>query len=48
LFGKGLGPTGLDKYHDDDNEEELLMDFIIGGITKDYTKATKTRSSVGL
>jgi hypothetical protein len=48
LFGKGLGPTGLDQYHDDDNEEEPLMDFIIDGITEDCTKATKTRSSVGI
>jgi hypothetical protein len=30
-FGKGLGPTGLDKRHDTDSK--LLSDFIIGGIT---------------
>jgi hypothetical protein len=29
-------------------DEELLLDFIIGGITKDCAKTTKTKNSVGL
>jgi hypothetical protein len=32
LFGKGLRPTGLDQRHDTD--EQLLLDSIIGGITR--------------
>jgi hypothetical protein len=33
LFCKGFGPIGLDQQHDDENEDKLLMDFIIDGIT---------------
>jgi hypothetical protein len=32
LIGEGLGPRGLDQRHDID--QELLSNFIIGGITK--------------
>jgi hypothetical protein len=32
LFGKGLGPTGLDKRHGIDLK--LFLNFIIGGITR--------------
>jgi hypothetical protein len=31
-FGKGLGPTGLDKRHDIDSK--VFSNFIIGGITR--------------
>jgi hypothetical protein len=41
-----LGSTGLDQQHNED--EELLLDFIIGGSTKDCTKKTKNTISVGL
>jgi hypothetical protein len=34
----------LDQEHNDDKDEEPLLDFIIGGITKD---CTKTKISLG-
>jgi hypothetical protein len=40
-----LGSTGLDQEHNHDVDEELLLDFIISGITKD---CTKTKISVWL
>jgi hypothetical protein len=41
-----LGSTDLGQQHNED--EELILDFIIGESTKDYTKTTKNTISVGL
>jgi hypothetical protein len=46
LFGGRLRSTSLDQ-EDNDDDEELLLDFIIGRITKDYIKNTKTKNLVG-
>jgi hypothetical protein len=37
----------LDQKHNEDKHEEFLLEFIIDGIAKDYTKTTKTKM-VGL
>jgi hypothetical protein len=38
----------LDQEHVDDEDEEVLLNFIIGGITKYYTKTKTTKILVGL
>jgi hypothetical protein len=43
LFGGRLRSMGLDLEHNDD-EDELPLDFIIGGIMKDHTKTIITVS----
>jgi hypothetical protein len=43
-----LMPTSLDQKHEADDDEELLMEFIIGEIIKDCTKTINTMSSLGL
>jgi hypothetical protein len=43
-----LMPTSLDQKHGADDDEELLMDFIIDEIMKDCTKTIKTTSSLDL